>query len=436
LRRRVVIIGAGFSGSIAAANLLRLGRGGPRVTLIERRKRFGPGRAYGEASGAHLLNVPAARMSAFVDEPDHFVRWLETRDGGDQSARFAPRRLYGEYIESTLHAAEGKRWPSTLRKVRDAAVSCRRDGQSWAVTLASGRAVAADAVVLALGNAPPSAPAPFEDSDLIGAWDHAAQKRLPRHGDVLLLGTGLTMVDVALALSALRGRGVIYALSRRGRTPHAHGPSAPSGPPPADLPPTLSAALHALRAHARADWRFTMDSLRDATPDLWTRLGSEGQRRFLRHLRPWWDSHRHRAAPDVAERVAALIAEGRLRILAGEVSSATREGGVWRVQQRQRGGRARHRMEVVGIINCTGADHALSRWDDPLVRQLLDEGLARAPANGLGFDVDPHNRLRDAAGVVQADLFVLGPLAVGAFWETTAVPELRVRAAAVARALG
>jgi uncharacterized NAD(P)/FAD-binding protein YdhS len=199
----------------------------------------------------------------------------------------------------------------------------------------------------------------------------------------------------------------------------------------------LSAALHAFRAHVRAggDWRAMMEGLRPSTPELWSRLPLKAQERFLRHLRPFWDMHRHRAAPETAQRVAALIAEGRLRVLAGEIASASREGGVWRLQHRHRGSLARHRLEVSGVVNCAGADDVLARWDDALVRQLLQEGYARAPANGLGFDVDAHNRLRDGKGAVQPRLFALGPLAVGAFWETKAAPELRVRAAAIARQL-
>lgn len=432
-RRRVAVVGAGYSGAAVAAHLLRDTQA--RVTLIGRAQRFGPGLAHGAASGAHLLNVPAGRMSALDGDPDHFVRWLEARSGGAQAERFAPRALYGRYIEAVLRDATPKRWPSPLTKVRGDAVAVRREGEGWRVTLASGRAITADAVVLALGQPPPSTPKPFTEADLIGPWDERARKKLPKKGDVLLVGAGLTMVDVALALATPDRKGVIYALSRRGRMPQTRAPAMHPVPPAAEPPLELSAALHVFRARARDDWRVAFDAMRAATPDLWARLGPERQARFLRHLRPWWDSHRHRAAPEAAARMAALIQEGRVRLLSGEITSATREGGVWRLLHRQRGARARHRLEVTGVINCAGADYNLARWDDLLVRQLLDEGLARAPANGLGFDVDSDNRLRDAAGAAQGNLFLLGPLALGSFWETIAVPELRVRAAAIAQAL-
>lgn len=428
---RVIVIGAGFSGSATAAQLLRRGR---RVTLIERNAAFGPGLAYGEAAGEHLLNVVAARMSAFPEVPTHFVAWLERRLGGDWAERFAPRKMYGAYLQEALREAASARWPSRLTRLRGAAVACRREGEGWAVTLANGRAVVGDAVVLAVGAPRPAAPAPFAQEDMIGAWDRRAYLHLPRDSDVLLMGAGLTMVDVALALAPTRRKGVIYALSRRGRLPLVQGPRGAAGDLP-HLPTELSAALQVVRKQAAPNWRATMDALRAAAPDIWMHLGEARQRRFLRHLRPWWDSHRHRLAPEIDAQIKALIAEGRLRILAGEIAAAAREGGVWRLQHRGRGSRVRHRIEVAGVINCTGADFALARSEDPLVRQLLDEGLARAPANGVGFDVDVHNRLCDRTGAAQPNLYVVGPLALGAFWESVSVPELRHRAAAVARAL-
>jgi uncharacterized NAD(P)/FAD-binding protein YdhS len=232
---------------------------------------------------------------------------------------------------------------------------------------------------------------------------------------------------------------IIYALSRRGQTPRSHLQSAaPPQPAVQDYPVPLSEALHALRREAAAmaergePWQHAIDRLRARTPDLWRRLPLDAQLRFLRHLRPWWDAHRHRAAPEVAARVAELMAAGRLRILAGEIVSAQRVGRHIEVQHRQRGSHARHRLEVMGVVNCTGA--ALDPWlsMDALVRQLLDEGIARAHPCGLGFDVDADGGMLAASGAAQPSLYAIGPMTQGAFWEVTAVPEIRVRAAALA----
>jgi uncharacterized NAD(P)/FAD-binding protein YdhS len=438
-RTRVAIIGAGFSGAVLAAHLAR--RGAP-VTLIGKGRRFGTGLAYGTKDRGHLLNVRASNMSAFPDRPDHFVRWLAKRGRGDASTRFAQRAEYGAYIEHVLRRAP--RWFSPgITHVRAEVTRCARDGEKWAIELAKGETLFADAVVLALGNPPATAPAAFRggDTPLLDPWDVQGMRRIPR-GDVLLLGTGLTAVDVALSLSRMRRKGVIYALSRRGQLPRAHLQNAtPAAPQAMVLPLPLSEALFTLRKQAEAaaargePWQHVMDQLRARTPELWQRLPADSQQRFLRHLRPWWDAHRHRMAPQIAAEVARLQDEGRLRVLVGEVASAERAGAVIHVQHRQRGSFARHRIEVAGVVNCTGASMDLSTSNDPLVRQMFDEGIVRAPASGLGVDVDPAGRVIAAGGSVQANLYALGPITQGVFWESTAVPEIRVRAAALAMLL-
>jgi uncharacterized NAD(P)/FAD-binding protein YdhS len=209
-------------------------------------------------------------------------------------------------------------------------------------------------------------------------------------------------------------------------------------PTPLELPPNLSEALRAFRREVRAmaergePWQLAADRMRAATPALWRALPDEMQRRFLRHLRLWWDVHRHRAAPEIAERAQAMQRDGKLRVLAGEVASAESSGRLIEVHYRPRGGLARQRLEVVAIVNCTGADPDLSRSAEPLIQQMLSDGLARAHPNGYGLDVDADARVLDARGQVQGSLYAIGPLTQGAFWESTAVPEIRARAAAIA----
>lgn len=437
-RRRVAIVGGGFSGSALAAQLARRGRSAPDIVLIEKRRRFGPGLAYGAADPAHVLNVRAGNLSAFPDQPDHFVRWLSKRGEGGPT-RFAKRLEYGAYIEETLRRARSLFGPK-LTRVRAAVTGYARSGEGWALTLDNGKTIEVDAVVLALGNQAPSAPGVLARSDvpLLDPWDAKALRRIPR-GDVLLMGAGLTAVDVALSLSRARRKGVIYALSRRGQLPKAHlQNAAPPAPHAVELPLPLSEALFTLRKQAEAaarrgePWQHVMDRLRARTPEFWRRLPVEAQRRFLRHVRPWWDSHRHRMAPEIAAQIAALQSEGRLRVLAGEIASAEREGGVIHVQHRQRMSFVRHRLDVAAIVNCTGAAMDFSNSADPLVRQLLDEGTARVHASGIGVDVDADGRVVDAQGATHANLFALGPITQGVFWESTAIPEIRVRAAALA----
>ena len=435
-RKRVAIIGAGFSGVALAAHLARRPQA-PEVVLIERGRRFGPGLAYSTQNDAHLLNVRAANMGGMADAPDDFAKWLNGNGGGHS---FAPRAHYGRYVEDLLRRAERSgRFGEGLKRVRGEAVACRTDGPGWVTALASGATVAADVVLLALGHRPPAAFPAFEAGGvpLVDAWDGEALKRLPA-GDVLLLGTGLTMVDIALTLAACRKR-TIYALSRRGLTPRTH-PEAPTPAPrePLSLPLPLSQAVRAIRREIAAmaargePWQLAVDRLRADTPNLWRRLPVEAQRRFLRHLRPWWDVHRHRAAPEIAARVSALEGEGRLRVLAGEVLAAAPNGAGVAIEYRRRGSLARQRLDVAAVVNCTGGDLDLTRADEPLMAQLLNEGVARPHASGVGLDVDGDSRVVAAHGGTQPNLFAIGALTQGAFWECTAVPEIRARAAAIA----
>lgn len=435
--KHVVVIGAGFSGVATAAALARR-KNGPRVTLIER-GRFGPGLAYGAKDRAHLLNVRASNMSAYADKPEDFARWLNRKTGAEATA-FATRRRYGEYAETVLKRAQFARMFGGFKRLQDEAVSCREGSGWWEVNTASGKRLEANAIVLALGNQSVSHPSVFTDAgvDPLTPWDAKGLQRVGR-GDVLLIGAGLTMIDVALSLSGNARVKTIYALSRRGLTPRMHlDPPLPAPSTPLQLPQNLSDALHEFRREVRAmaergePWQLAVDRMRGVTPALWRALPLEAQQRFLRHLRVWWDVHRHRAAPEIAARAQGLHESGRLRVLAGEIVAVSKAGKTIEVYHRQRGSMVRHRLEVSAVVNCTGANPDLTRSTDVLVSQLIGEGVARPHPTGYGFDLDENARVIGTSGVAQPGIYAIGPITQGAFWESTAVPEIRAHAAAIA----
>jgi uncharacterized NAD(P)/FAD-binding protein YdhS len=329
-----------------------------------------------------------------------------------------------------------------LKRVHADVLACRRVEGAWLLECADGKTIAADGVVLAMGNGASVTPNVLRDVPVLDAWAPDAVSRVPRGANVLIIGAGLTMIDIALALARDPRLGTIYALSRRGLAPRGHVPSpAPAPPEGILLRAALSDALHAFRREVRATvergepWQYAVDRLRARTPDLWRGLTLEQQRRFLRHLRPWWDVHRHRAAPQIADQIAKLQATRKLRVLAGEVVAAQSGPAGIDIQHRQRGSHVRHRLAVARVINCTGASLEVANSQNPLVQQLLADGLARAHACGLGLDVDAVGRVLDKSGAAQPGLVTLGPLTQGAFWECTAVPEIRVRAAELAETL-
>ena len=417
---KIVIVGAGYSGTMAAVEIVRAVPGA-EVSLVEKRGRFAAGAAYSTTSGSHLLNVRASGMSAFADDPGHFARWAEGEGLGGPTT-FVPRRDYRRYLEGLLGAAP------EVRRVEGEAVAV----QDGALRLADGSALPFDALVLAGGNYAGRMPARLSVPAVDDPWNAdglAGIAALARQGkDVLLVGTGLTMVDVALTLADEGFAGRMVAVSRRGLLPRPHEEQA--SPPYEVAPPgRLGALLRWVRSQT-GPWRAAVDSLRPHTQALWQGFSLAEKKRFLRHMRPWWDVHRHRIAPPVARRIEALISEGRLEVLAGRI----RGGEDGAVTVALRGGGER-RFAIGGAVNCTGPEGSIARVDDPLVRQLLARGLARADALGLGLDVDAAHRVIGADGRPSPRLYALGPLTKGALWEIVAVPDIRHQVRDVARTL-
>lgn len=442
-RPTVVVVGAGFSGLLTTLHLLQA-PDGPRVRLCERRPRFARGAAYSTSDAEHLLNVRAGNMSAFADAPDHFLRWLETAPcaRGRPPGPFVSRSLYGSYLQGLLRAAaEGARAGRLILEA-DGVEAVRREGAGWRVRLDVGREFGAEAVVLAVGNLPPQAPPGFGEAALSSRayvadpWGDDVD-RLPHEGEAVLLGTGLTMVDAALRLARERPRLRLLALSRRGLLPRRHlgeGPAPAAMQPPDDL--GAAALARMLRRAARdADWRAVVDGLRPHVQDIWRGWPLAERERFLRHLRPWWDVHRHRLAPAVASRLDHLTASGTLATATGRVERVEAAGDALDVSWSPRGSRRSVRLRAAAVVNCTGPNGDLSRAKDPLLRGLADAGLIRADACRLGLEVDASGRLVGRDGAASPSLMGVGPLTRGAFWEITSVPDIRVQAAACAATL-
>lgn len=429
MSRRVAVIGGGYTG---AAQAIALQRAGAHPILIERVGEPGRGVAYATRHDDHLLNVRAGSMSAFADAPSHFAEWF-VRQGGD-AAGFAPRKLYGRYIAEQLAEAG-------VEIMRGEAVAIAPGGAD--VTLADGRTIAADAAVLAVGNLPPATPgglspelraSPLYVPD---PWAVDIAAGLGPDDTVLLIGTGLTAIDMALILDSAGFEGSTLALSRRGLAPRAHvapGSVTPVSEPPA--PPKGSALLREVRETAeQIGWRAAVDRLRPVTQQLW-REGSDADRaRFLRHLRPWWDVHRHRIAPSIAARIADMEEAGRLLFAGGRILDADLAGGRAEVRWQPRGSSAIETITVARIVNCTGPLADIRKAGDPLLDALLGDGRIRPDALRLGIDVDDEGRVLHADGSADAHLRAVGPLTKGALWEVVAVPDIRVQVQAMAERL-
>ncbi len=450
----IVVVGGGFSGTAVATHLLRRGKAA-HVVLVNRYGPIGRGVAYGTRIEAHVLNVPAAGMSAIADDPDHFLRWARSRNTAIGATTFVSRRLYGEYLESILREAE-QQAPRAARLERLVGVArdieIRGDGGTAEVAFAGARIIATH-VVLALGNYSPSNPpavgGEFYETEryVRDPWVRGALDVVRPGESVLLLGTGLTMMDIALDLSARGARVPLFAVSRHGLLPRPHrevpGPG-PSGalPPGLDAPPhTIARYVRLVRARAEAherrggDWREVLAALRPLTPALWSRLDAVERARFLRHVRPWWDVHRHRAAPATAEAIDRMIAAGELSVRAARILGYRSVATEVEVTIRPRGAGEAGRIHVDRVVNCTGPSGDVRRVGDALLDVLLAKRLIRPDPFALGLETSEDGALLDAAGRPSRVLWLVGPLLKAGFWEATAVPELRQHAARLAERL-
>ncbi|MBV9232688.1 MAG: FAD/NAD(P)-binding protein [Candidatus Eremiobacteraeota bacterium] len=428
IRLDVAVIGGGFCGCAVAAHLSRSASGHVALALFEPDE-LGRGAAYGSRHAEHLLNTRAGAMSMFADDPQHFVRWLGPRGSPTD---FVSRRLYGEYVGDVARPLFGR---GRFTLVREAVGHVRPYGAGFVVTSNGGTQFAADRVVLATGNPPPNddflpAEVRIHPGYVGNPWNFDFRTV---GGHVLVLGSGLSALDVIGALGASGHRGRISVLSRRGHYPEVHAEVLPY-----DLIVALDthdarALLRSFRAHVRTaqrrgfDWRAVVDALRNDSETLWRRLPPAEQRRFDRHLRSRWDRRRHRAPAEVDAVRAAYEREGRLAtyagrlqgFVAGEATIALRDG-------------SSATLHPDWIVNCTGVGKAAMLARDPLIRQLLEDGLVAADSHGVGLRVDGTLSALASDGAPVERLKVLGSLVRGCRFEATAVPELRVMAADVA----
>lgn len=368
-------------------------------------------------------------MSAFAGDPDHFTRRFES-EGGKRRG-FAQRRLFGRYLGEILEEAEKS---GCTEIVRSTAIGGANENGGWNITFDDGSNASAAALVLAIGNQEPEGLRAFADAGprfIRNPWGADARGAVgdlvETGGDALIVGTGLTMVDLVLSLDAAGYQGNILALSRRGLVPRSHADFEPAPVSEDAIPKGSVAALWQWlrRRSAEVGWRAAVDSLRPHSHALWQSLGLDEQLRFMRHARPWWDVHRHRIAPEVAATVARMVGEGRLEIVAGKIVSATEADDGLEVQFRRRGSSTVREGRFAYAFNCTGPLHSMERSRDPLLRSLLDSGEVRPDALGIGLEVDSNSRAGER-------LWALGPLTKGRYWEIIAVPDIREQAAAVA----
>ncbi|MBV6749151.1 FAD/NAD(P)-binding protein [Pseudomonas chlororaphis] len=456
----VLIIGGGLSGAMLAVQLLRL-EGRRRILIVEPRAELGRGEAYSATELGHTLNGNAARMSVDPDNADDLTQWLQAyiADGGwpesDQqhvpvSELFMPRGIFGLYVQQRLAEARerGTTWGSTAEHVRGEVVDLQADSSAVVLTLADGRQLQGASAVLATGMFPAARTRQKQSSGLNAAavdpWDVTTMSRLDPQGTVLIIGSGLTMVDAVVSLEQAGHRGPIRVISRHGLLPHVR-----------RQPPTwvdFLAADHSIRSPLQLlrevrrqctfaletgiDWQAPLDTVRAHIGRLWSQASDVQRRQFVRHVRPWWESHHHRSPPLSAELVERLYKEGRLTIEAASLKGLDepRDGQV-SIFIRPRGEAQTRTVTGAALINSTGIEYDWRRVDRPLPQQLLARRLIRPGPLALGIAADIGGAVVDAEGDISTRLFAMGPPLRGMWWESTAVTDVASQAKALAARL-
>ncbi|NPD69867.1 FAD-dependent oxidoreductase (plasmid) [Lichenicola cladoniae] len=435
--RHVVIVGAGFSGTLAALKLLT---SDPtlHIHLVDSSEHVGRGLAYGACAPQHLLNVPVNRLE--VGLTPGFGQWLSGRcdvleeNFGSLADAFLPRALFGDYMEERLQEALAAA-PARLTVIRSEVVSLLELPRRG-VLLRDGREIPVDVIVLATGNLPPRAPLPPQSpvrddrAYVPDPWAPRALDGIDPDRLVVLVGTGLTMVDTVMRLRGEGHRGQIHAVSRRGLTPLDHR-SGGAWPPFVDLSVARSplAIMRQIRSAATmaaaqdVPWQRVIDAVRPMTSRIWTEWSKNERRRFLRHLRPYWDAHRHRLAPRVARRLHEALSSGSLTIWSGGIVDCRPRDGGLDVDVRPHGSSTPSTLEASRMINCTGPRTDYASIGMPLFADLRRRGLVQPDELALGIETDGCAACgRD--GHPSSWLFAVGPLTRPAWWEITAVPEI------------
>lgn len=451
--RVIAVIGAGCSGAMTLVHLLENLPDEPvRILLIDPEPTLGRGVAYARRHYPYLVNAPAATMSIRSQDPLDFVRFLQEADATASVADFPTREQFGDYVEARAsRAIEFARSRSSVDRIYQAAIRLDRwpDQDGWKITLANGEFHHADTVVLALGN---PAPTPLSHlatgttcDGISDPWnvDHLA----PDARSILVVGTGLTMVDAVCALLAASPDRQIHALSRHGLMPLNQTDTRPAGLDDGRLAEVLKDCIslrrlvrEVIRAGRRmnlagGDWRRVIISVRQQASSIWGRFSVDDRRRFLRHVRPYWDIHRHRFPAPVWSTVQTLLASGQLTLHAGRLECIERAEGRFQARWRTRVSGETTEVTVDRVFNCTGPDYHIARSKSPLWRHLLRESLISPDALHLGLQTGALGEVLNPEGAAVPNLYYVGPLRRAQCWEATAVAELRVHAEALARHL-
>lgn len=452
----ITIIGGGFCGFSVLMQLSKLSPEKLKIILIDKDEYFPGGIAYNTFSRRHVLNVPASKMSAFPGDPDNFVNWIKSKPeysdyvDDDLPDLFMPRYIYGIYLEE-LYSDLIINLPEKIKFefVKGEAVDVIPSGLKAEVVLKSGEKINSDKVVIATGNFIPDNPRLNDDSFFSSdkyfrnPWIKEASEGLNNNESVLIIGTGLTMVDNVISLKDNGFKGKITAISTHGYFPLSHKKRKPYTDILNDLHPPydLLGLYRIFRKHIKyvlshgITGEAVVDAIRPKTQELWMSLSIEDKIQFMSHIRHLWGVARHRLPKEIFRQMKALIADEQLEIIAGRIREIREiNGGVYVLYSERSTGKLCE-LIINRVINCTGPVTDINKLDSLLMKNLITRGLITSDEMKLGVNALPDGTIIHADNSVSDYLFTLGSLLKGILWESTAVPELRVQAKSLSEIL-
>ncbi len=450
---KIAIIGGGASGALVAIQLLHQAVQPLTILLIERQNPFCLGVAYSTQDIHHLLNVPVSDMSVFPNDQLHFLRWAQNQHDLPKKVlassitadSFLPRLVYGAYLQSTLDQAETNAKPGVqLERITDQVLGIQQTTNEATLHLQSGNSLQAQKVVLALGNPPPTNPnvdtPDFYKSDryIRSGWSAQALKGLEPNEPILLIGSGLTSIDLIVSLANQGHCSTIHVVSRHGILPPGHRTNTPS--PAFEIPsvPTLGHLVRKVREDLHGaetqglDWRPVLDSLRPVFTKLWQSLTLKEKERFARHVRSYLLTHLRRIPSQAEGVISAMLQSGQLLVHAGRVRAYYEDSsGSIQVIIHPRGTKSEIVLHVRRIINATGPNYNYQTLKDPLVLNLLKQGVISPHPIG-GLMTAPNGALLDTFKIPSNLLYTLGPSRVGDLGDLLSIKVIRHQALALA----
>ncbi|MBN8701509.1 MAG: FAD/NAD(P)-binding protein [Bacteroidetes bacterium] len=445
--KKIAIIGAGLSGTTTAIYLLKYALQPVELFLFEENKtRLNKGVAYSQTIPYQPLNVVASGMSLYTDDSTHFVEWLRNKNiaipGASLEKAFVRRDVFGNYIKDEFEKVIGLN-PNKINVRGEVVTDINKTENTLVVTTSNGQ-IEVDAVLLATGNFPP-ADIPIKNEQfyksskyIANPWSSEVMLNQERPKKYLLVGAGLTMFDLAISLNACNPENKLISLSRRGYLPNEHRFFEKSSSITFNDIDFENTNLGALLIYFRKkvndlkkegiDWRQLMDALREHTPVIWKNLSQKDKAQFLRHVRPFWEVHRHRVPQLSNDRLKELVRKNTLEIAEGRIIDMCEKDNRVEVTYFSKKQRAIEKMMVDVVVNCTGPQSNYRKMNHPLIERLVQKKTIQSDELHLGLLTNECGALIGEDGVVSKNIFTIGPARKGMLWESTALREIRIQA--------